>query len=138
MIKYFRISKLEGSYLPWFWCILKTRWIKKNVLWNFLYRKSLRKHVTRNAQPGEVEYSKIEYKTIKSKIKTTEICQNMQYWTWTSQWWHVSRNAEWGGVEYSIIIEIYLPWNTKYKKMLWRTTLTLHVSKSNKRGRIFK
>ena len=62
---------------------LKNSRNSKNVLWNFLYRKSLGKHVTRNAQSGEVEYSKIEYKTI--KVVTREICQNMQYWTWSSQ-----------------------------------------------------
>ena len=97
---------------------LKNSMNSKNVLWNFLYRNSLGKHVTRNAQSGEVEYSKIEYKTIKSKVVTTEICQNMQYWTWTSQWCSKACSKE-CRVGWIFNYEIYLPWNTKYKRMLY-------------------
>ena len=54
---------------------LKNSRNSKNVLWNFLYRKSLGRHVTRNAQSGEVEYSKIEYKTKKNISSNYRIMQ---------------------------------------------------------------
>ena len=137
MIIFFRICYIWNLIFAMILMYLKNSMNSKNVLWNFLYRKSLGKHVTRNAQSGEVEYSKIEYKTIKSKIKTTEICQNMQYWTWTSQWCSKACSKE-CRVGWIFNYEIYLPWNTKYKKMLWKTKLTLHVPRSNMRGRIFQ
>ena len=48
---------------------LKNSMNSKNVLWNFLYRKSLGKHVTRNAQSGEVEYSNIAKGTTDPRVE---------------------------------------------------------------------